>query len=96
MLTKYEFYEDFGMEENLVLQLESLTESCDMVERVANVPCREYMPCKYSDRLNKAIDTIKRLVNENKNLRNELCLKCGNYKEEHNGACNGCRWRLDR
>lgn len=23
---------------------------------------------------------------------NELCLKCGNYREEHNGACNGCRW----
>jgi len=26
-------------------------------------------------------------------LRNELCLKCGKYKEAHNGACNGCRWR---
>ena len=24
--------------------------------------------------------------------RNELCLKCGEYKEAHNGACNGCRW----
>jgi len=23
---------------------------------------------------------------------NELCLKCGSYKEEHNGACDGCRW----
>jgi len=84
------------MNESIVLQLESLTESCDIVECVTDTPCGEYKPCKYSDRLNKAIDTIKRLVNENKNLRNELCLKCGNYKEEHNGACNGCRWRLDR
>lgn len=25
--------------------------------------------------------------------RNELCLKCGCYKEAHNGACDGCRWR---
>lgn len=26
-------------------------------------------------------------------LRNELCLKCGNYAEEHNGACDGCNWK---
>ena len=25
--------------------------------------------------------------------RNELCLKCGRYRESHNGACNGCRWK---
>lgn len=24
---------------------------------------------------------------------NELCLKCGNYREEHLGACDGCRWK---
>ena len=29
---------------------------------------------------------------ELKDCVNELCLKCGSYKEEHNGACNGCRW----
>ena len=28
-------------------------------------------------------------------LRNELCCKCGNYREDHNGACYGCRWRKD-
>lgn len=25
--------------------------------------------------------------------RNELCLKCGNYKEAHKGACDDCRWK---
>jgi hypothetical protein len=25
-------------------------------------------------------------------LRNELCLKCGKYKTEHLGSCDGCRW----
>ena len=24
---------------------------------------------------------------------NELCLRCGSYKEEHLGACDGCRWK---
>ena len=28
-------------------------------------------------------------------LRNELCLKCGKYKQAHKGACNGCRFKED-
>lgn len=24
---------------------------------------------------------------------NELCYKCGDYRREHEGACNGCRWK---
>lgn len=34
-----------------------------------------------------------RLVSELRDCRNELCLKCGAYKERHLGACDGCRWR---
>ena len=26
-------------------------------------------------------------------LRNELCFKCGKYRDAHNGACDGCRWK---
>ena len=33
---------------------------------------------------------------EFKDCVNELCLKCGNYREEHNGACDGCRWLKPR
>ena len=28
-------------------------------------------------------------------LHNELCLKCGKYKDAHLGACDGCRWRKE-
>jgi hypothetical protein len=28
-----------------------------------------------------------------KEARNELCLKCGLYRDAHNGACDGCRWK---
>ena len=28
-------------------------------------------------------------------MRNELCYKCGKYREAHNGACDGCRWRKE-
>lgn len=28
-------------------------------------------------------------------MRNELCCKCGKYREAHNGACDGCRWKKE-
>lgn len=28
--------------------------------------------------------------------RNELCLRCGAYKQRHLGACDGCRWKEER
>lgn len=28
-------------------------------------------------------------------LRDELCLYCGKYTEQHLGACDGCKWRAD-
>ena len=39
--------------------------------------------CKERDELKKELDS----------MRNELCIKCGNYREAHNGACDGCRWK---
>ena len=36
---------------------------------------------------------IWNLQSELKNCRNELCLKCGSYREAHLGACDGCRYR---
>lgn len=26
-------------------------------------------------------------------MKNELCQYCGKYKQAHEGACDGCRWR---
>ena len=36
---------------------------------------------------------INKLRRELRMCRNELCLKCGDYKNAHNGACDGCRWK---
>lgn len=43
--------------------------------------------------LNAAADLIEVQAQEIDALRNELCLKCGNYTLAHDGACDGCRWR---
>ena len=37
--------------------------------------------CKERDEMKKELDA----------MRNELCCKCGKYREAHNGACDGCR-----
>lgn len=38
---------------------------------------------------NKAL----RLEEELQAMKNELCQYCGKYKQAHEGACDGCRWR---
>lgn len=39
-------------------------------------------------------DDIEKSLKENlKDCRNELCLKCGEYKTRHLGSCDGCRWK---
>ena len=50
-------------------------------------------PITLGDDLTEAADRIEAQAKEIDALRNELCLKCGNYKLAHKGACNGCRWR---
>lgn len=41
----------------------------------------------------KLAKEIIRLSRDLKDCRNELCLKCGNYKLAHKGACDDCRWK---
>lgn len=50
-------------------------------------------PITLGDDLAESADRIESQAKEIDALRNELCLKCGNYTLAHEGACNGCRWR---
>lgn len=38
-------------------------------------------------------DKVLRLKEELHTMKNELCQYCGKYKQAHDGACDGCRWR---
>lgn len=38
-------------------------------------------------------DSNMKLAADRKALINELCQYCGKYKQAHEGACDGCRWR---
>ena len=48
--------------------------------------------CKERDEARKKLHEAK---SELAAMRNELCYLCGKYREAHNGACDGCRWRKD-
>ena len=39
------------------------------------------------------VSTIQNTESDLRDCVNELCLKCGSYREDHLGACNGCRWK---
>lgn len=36
---------------------------------------------------------IEKIEVDRKALINELCQDCGKYKQAHEGACDGCKWR---
>jgi hypothetical protein len=53
---------------------------------------------KYFDNMVEDAPTVqtvnqKELEAEIVDLRNELCLHCGIYRNAHKGACDWCRWR---
>ena len=48
--------------------------------------------CKERDELKKELHESK---SELTAMRNELCYKCGNYEQAHNGWCDHCRWKKE-
>ena len=48
--------------------------------------------CKERDELKKQLHEAK---SELSAMRNELCYKCGNYEQAHNGWCDHCRWKKE-
>lgn len=50
------------------------------------------LPENYKEAYEEERDLRIALLKKLKDCRNELCLKCGNYKQRHLGACDGCRW----
>ena len=48
--------------------------------------------CKERDELKKQLREAKSELNA---MRNELCYKCGNDEQAHNGWCDHCRWKKE-
>ena len=71
---------------------ESLIQTLSYIDNPIYVKCHDG---EIIELMAQAADALTELQAENKALRNELCFKCGQYREAHNGACDGCKWRAE-
>ena len=53
----------------------------------------EYTAERYLDFVNEIPKADVVPAETVREMKNELCLYCGKYSEEHLGACDGCKWR---
>lgn len=88
-------YEDTGYAPEEIAKLQG-----DLIQRNAEL-------LKTREELKKHYDSISQLDGANSSLMaandklaadrkaliNELCQHCGKYKQAHEGACDGCKWR---
>ena len=88
-------YEDTGYTPEEIAKLQG-----DLIQRNAELlKTREELKEHYDsisqlDGANSSLMAAnEKLAADRKALINELCQHCGKYKQAHEGACDGCRWR---
>lgn len=88
-------YEDTGYTPEEIAKLQG-----DLIQRNAELlKAREELKEHYDsisqlDGANSSLMAAnEKLAADRKALINELCQYCGKYKQAHEGACDGCRWR---
>nr|DAL92702.1 MAG TPA: optinuerin [Caudoviricetes sp.] len=88
-------YEDTGYTPEEIEKLQG-----DLIQRNAELlKTREELKKHYDsisqlDGANSSLMAAnEKLAADRKALINELCQYCGKYKQAHEGACDGCKWR---
>ena len=88
-------YEDTGYTPEEIAKLQG-----DLIQRNADLlKTREELKAHYDsisqlDGANSSLMAAnEKLAADRKDLVNELCQYCGKYKQAHEGACDGCKWR---
>ena len=78
------------------LDFEGVQYQAEFVDRLASYEDTGLMPGDVKELLDLAVsktDKVLRLKEELHTIKNELCQYCGKYKQAHEGACDGCKWR---
>ncbi len=95
LLLRLAAYEDIGYTPEEIAKLQG-----DLIQRNAELlKTREELKEHYDsisqlDGANSSLMAAnEKLAADRKALINELCQYCGKYKNAHEGACDGCRWR---
>lgn len=88
-------YEDTGYTPGEIAKLQGdlLQRNAELLEARQNLSETRYR-VEYMDRdLKEACQKITNMKSRCVDMKNELCQYCGKYKNAHEGACDGCRWR---
>lgn len=89
-------YEDTGYTPEEIAKLQATLIVCDAEFRKTREKLKEFYDRDIN--LERALNSGLRAENaklaaDRKALINELCHYCGKYKQAHDGACDGCKWR---
>lgn len=88
-------YEDTGLMPNDVTDMMAANGNaiCEIVKLKEELQGAKNTAEQYAAINETLFDSNMKLAADRKDLINELCQYCGEYEHEHEGACDGCRWR---
>ena len=88
-------YEDTGLMPNDVTDMMAANGNaiCEIVKLKEELQGAKNTAEQYAAINETLFDSNMKLGADRKALINELCQHCGKYKQAHEGACDGCRWR---
>ena len=88
-------YEDTGLMPNDVTDMMAANGNaiCEIVKLKEELQGAKNTSEQYAAINDTLYDSNMKLAADRKALLNELCQYCGKYKQAHEGACDGCRWR---
>ena len=88
-------YEDTGLMPNDVTDMMAANGNaiCEIVKLKEELRGAKNTAEQYAAINETLFDSNMKLGADRKALINELCQYCGKYKQSHEGACDGCRWR---
>ena len=88
-------YEDTGLMPNDVTDMMAANGNaiCEIVKLKEELQGAKNTAEQYAAINETLFDSNMKLGADRKVLINELCQYCGKYKQAHEGACDGCRWR---
>ena len=88
-------YEDTGLTPNDVTDMMAANGNaiCEIVKLKEELQGAKNTVEQYAAINETLFDSNMKLGADRKALINELCQYCGKYKQAHEGACDGCKWR---
>lgn len=88
-------YEDTDLMPNDVTDMMAANGNaiCEIVKLKEEVQGAKNTAEQYAAINETLFDSNMKLGADRKALINELCQHCEKYKQAHEGACDGCRWR---